>query len=151
MKTVTPDTIVEEGEKKLRKHERDTRITSQGFVLETEYGACVFVGFQLEEPINEVDTCEYAVAKSWKEEETIGREEPRIETSKNTHLECKVYRMELPPNPKDSINDSDEFIKETIAERIDEGEYKERILKGWINGHRLPSLETQIRDNLKYK
>lgn len=149
MTTVKPDTIVKQAQKKLNQTPRDTQITDQGFVLEHTYGDCVFVGYQLEEPIDEIETSEYAVAKLWRETETIGRGDPKIQTSKNTHLECKVYRMELPANPREDIEDVNLFIEHVVAKRIDEREYKEQICKGWINGYRLPNLEAQVREHLK--
>lgn len=112
-----------------------------GFVLQhtNNRQGCTFVGLQ------EQGTDVFVVAKMFKKSETIGRNDPKIQTSKNEYVECQLYRMVLDT----PIEETDEQV-EAIAETIDNEEYEEYIDTGYINGYRLTELRNVLEDTFRW-
>lgn len=124
-------------------HKNETIIletTEEGFVLahSRQQKRCTFVGLRESEGV-------YVVAKMFKKSETIGRGDPKIQTSKNDYVECQLYRMALDT----PIRNTDEQV-EAIAEKIDGKEYDEKIDTGYINGYRLTALKDVLDDVFRW-
>jgi len=118
-----PDVIRRTARKLQRNDPIETEVAEDGFVLQHSRNrqGCTFVGIQ------EAGGT-YVVAKMFKKSEIIGRNDPKIQTSKNEYVECQLYRMELgrPTN--------DDVTVEVIAASIDNKDYDEKIDTGYING-----------------
>lgn len=126
-----------------RIHGNDTvtlEADESGFVLQHTHNRqhCTFVGLRESEGV-------YIVAKMFTKSETIGRNEPRIQTSKNDYVECQLYRMAL-----DTPIENTDAQVESIADTIDSKEYEEQIDTGYINGYRLTPLKRVLEDTFKW-
>lgn len=117
-----------------------TESTDEGFVVQHSRNTdgCTFVGIRIAESV-------YIVGKMWKKSETIGRNDPKIQTSKNEYVQCDLYRLLLDKG----IGDNDEEVK-NLAAKIDGKDYEERIDTGYINGYRLKSLKRVLEETFRW-
>lgn len=104
------------------------------FVFQPSLGKCTFVGVRLRGSV-------WMVAKMWNEYEITNQGSTRINTTESRHLKCKFYRMSL-----GDIQNSDDWIMGTLADRIDNGDYQVVKRTAYINGHRLPPFEVRLNE-----
>jgi len=138
-KLIRPELIEEVARMVKRGETPVTAVEEDGFVLQhsRNRSRCTFVGLR-----EEGDT--FIVAKMWFKTETIGRNEPRIQQSKNEYVQCELYRMDVV-----EPTDSDETV-EALADAIDNKRYAEKIDTGYINGYRLTALSDVLDDLFRW-